>query len=130
MGDVGFDPNKSKVSDDTMGAFIRENITGEITEVPGIGPGAAKKLAASEDQITNTYQLIGKFLVLKGPDEKDHKIESAEHMEKFWYWLSEVGINAHRSAIVRAIAEKMDISYPGIYDASYYENDDDDDDDE
>merc|ERR1719222_189879 len=112
-----------------MSVFMRSNITGDITEVPGIGAGAAKRLAACEDEITNTYQLIGKFLLLKGPDGKD-KVESVEHMEKFWHWLSEVGINAHRSAIVRAIAEKMDISYPGIYDASYYEQDEDEDDDD
>ena len=42
--------------------FIRGSIAGTTTEVPGIGPAAAKKLAAGEgdEAITNTYQLIGK----------------------------------------------------------------------
>ena len=42
--------------------FIRGSIAGTTTEVPGIGPAAAKKLASGEgdEAITNTYQLIGK----------------------------------------------------------------------
>lgn len=58
----GYDPKRSRVNDDTMLDFIRGTVTGEITEVPGIGPAASKKLAAGEgdDKITNTYQLIGK----------------------------------------------------------------------
>lgn len=45
-----------------MADFVRATIKGDITEVPGIGPAAAKKLAEGEpdDQVTNTYQLIGK----------------------------------------------------------------------
>ena len=103
----------------------------DITEVPGIGPAAAKKLADAEDddeKITNTWQLMGKFLMLKGPDEDGHKVESNEHMQKFWHWMAEKGISSHRSAIVRAIAEKMNGMTPGIYDASDYVDDDDDDD--
>jgi hypothetical protein len=112
-----------------MGDFLRGAITGDITEVPGIGPAAAKKLADAEDddeKITNTWQLMGKFLMLKGPDEDGHKVESNEHMQKFWHWMAEKGISSHRSAIVRAIAEKMNGMTPGIYDASDYVDDDDD----
>ena len=37
-------------------------VTGEITDVPGIGPAAGKKLATGDgdEKVTNTYQLIGK----------------------------------------------------------------------
>ena len=65
-----------------MADFIRGTVTGDVTEVPGIGPAAAKKLACGEgdEKVTNTYQLIGKFLMLKGPDEDDNKVESMEHM--------------------------------------------------
>ena len=78
----------------------------ELTSVPGIGPATVAKLANSEideDRITNTYQLFGKFLMLKGPGhtEKEIEIDSLEHMEKFWHWLKNRGVSAHRSAIVR-----------------------------
>lgn len=49
-----------------MGDWMRGSITGDLTEVPGIGPAAAKKLAGGETDdecITNTYQLIGKVSV-------------------------------------------------------------------
>jgi len=66
------------------------------------------------------------FLSLKGPD----KVDPVEHMEKFWYWLKDQGISAHRSAVVRAIAEKMNSMMNGLYDAEAYGDDDDDDDEE
>jgi len=91
-----------------MERWRQEAITGDLTEVPGIGPKAAETLANGEgdDKITNTYQLFGKFLMLKGPDEEGRKVESFEHTEKFWYFLKSRGIASHRSAIVKAIAGK------------------------
>uniref|UniRef100_A0A6U3Z2B1 Uncharacterized protein n=1 Tax=Ditylum brightwellii TaxID=49249 RepID=A0A6U3Z2B1_9STRA len=128
----GYDPRRSKVSDDTFASFQRDALSGELTDVPGIGPAAAKKLGqigdgeTEFDRVTNTYQLIGKFLMLKGPDEDGNKVESVEHMEKFWWYLKQKGISSHRSGIVRAIAEKVNTMLPGIYDASEYEEDEDD----
>lgn len=62
----GYDPKRSRVSDDSLMDFIRAQVQGDITEVPGIGPAAAKKLADGEHDecITNTYQLIGKVSCL------------------------------------------------------------------
>jgi hypothetical protein len=122
----GYDPKRSRVNDDTMADFIRSTVTGDVTEVPGIGPAAAKKLACGEgdEKVTNTYQLIGKFLMLKGPDEDDNKVESMEHCEKFWYWLQDKGISAHRSAIVKAVACKVNGLLPGVYDPDLYDDDD------
>jgi len=122
----GYDPKRSRVNDDTMADFIRGTVTGDVTEVPGIGPAAAKKLASGEgdEKVTNTYQLIGKFLMLKGPDDDDNKVESMEHCEKFWYWLQDKGISAHRSAIVKAIACKVNGLFPGVYDPDLYDDDD------
>ena len=90
----GYDPRKSKVSDSTMETFRSDPIKGDITEVPGIGPATKEKLAEGEgdDRITNTYQLFGKFLMLKGPDIDGHKVESYEHTEKFWFFLKNKGI--------------------------------------
>lgn len=119
-----------------MQDFLRGQIKGEIQEVPGIGPAAAKRLAAGDEEserITNTFQLIGKFLMLKGAEdeESDDKapIAAGEHVNRFWHWLAEKDVKSHRSAIVQAIAEKMNQSLPGIYDAGAYDEDSDDDDD-
>jgi hypothetical protein len=123
----GYDPKRSKVSDDTLNDFLRAPLSGLLSEVPGIGPATIKKLADSElaedEKITNTFQLIGKFMMLKGPDAEGSKVESFEHMEKFWYFLQNRGISSHRGAIVRSIAEKMNTMMPGIYDADAYDDD-------
>lgn len=116
-----------------MAEFQRGKLSGDLSEVPGIGPAAIKKLAEAEnddDKITNTFQLIGRFLMLKGPDVDGNKVETREHMQKFWYFLQETGISSHRSGIVRCIAEKVNGMMPGIYDASQYDEDDDDSDEE
>jgi hypothetical protein len=108
-------------------------VTGNLEEVPGIGPAAVKKLAATDegpDKITNTYQLFGKFLMLKGPDEDDHQVDSMEHTQKFWEFLKNRGVVAHRSAIVKAIAEKASTFFNNIYNANDFASDDDDDDDD
>ena len=128
----GYDPRKSKVSDDKMEAFKNSPTDPDLLSVPGIGPAAVKKLgevAYGADRITNTYQLFGKFLMLRGPGHGDEiEISSMEHAEKFWFWLKNRGISAHRSAIVKAIAEKSSTFFQGIYDANDYEDEDDEDD--
>mmetsp|Transcript_21604 Transcript_21604/g.31953 ORF Transcript_21604/g.31953 Transcript_21604/m.31953 type:complete len:125 (+) Transcript_21604:117-491(+) len=121
----GYDPNKSKVSDDKMQDWLKSQVTDELEDVPGIGPKAAQKLAEGDESITNCYQLFGKFLMLRGPDSAEHKVESMEHAEKFWQWLKAKGISAHRSAIVKAIAEKSATFFHGIYDATEWEDEED-----
>lgn len=64
----GYDPQKSRVAEDTLADFLRAPLTGDLTEVPGIGKAAVAKLGESEEKeeaVTNTFQLIGKFLMLK-----------------------------------------------------------------
>lgn len=115
MAQQGFDPNRSATNPDKLAEFIQAPITGVLTEVPGIGPVTEKALKAAG--ISTTWALIGKYLTLKGEG-----VESVEHCDRFFYWLDEVGASkGHRSAIVQAIAQKQDITFPGIYDASIYE---------
>ena len=64
--------------------------------------------------------------MLKGTDEDGVQVDSMEHMERFWHWLKNKGIKSHRSAIVKAIGEKINSMIPGIYDASIYGEDEDD----
>jgi hypothetical protein len=112
-----------------MGDWMRSPVTGDLSQVPGIGPASIKKLSEVEDEpITNTYMLIGKFLMLKGPDEGDRKVGTVEHADRFWFFLQEAGITAHRSAIVKAVAEKVNAFIPGVYEAEEFENSEDEDD--
>ena len=85
-----------------MDAWRSAQITGNLEEVPGIGPASSKKLSESDegpDRITNTFQLFGKFLMLKGPGHGDEiMVEPVEHTQKFWEYLKNRGISSHRSA--------------------------------
>lgn len=69
----GYDPQKSRIAEDRLADFLRAPLTGDLLEVPGIGSAAISKLASGdeEDRVTNTYQLIGKFLMLKVCDVSD-----------------------------------------------------------
>jgi len=52
-----------------MAQWVNSDLHGDLQAVPGLGPAAVAKLAALEDEpITNTWMLIGKYLMLKGPD--------------------------------------------------------------
>jgi hypothetical protein len=100
----GYDPRKSKVSEDSMQAWRNSQPTDDLLEIPGIGPAAVKKLGEAmidAERITNTYMLFGKYLSLKGPDLDGHKVDIVEHNERFWHYLKIRGISAHRSAIVK-----------------------------
>ncbi|KAH7491938.1 hypothetical protein PRIC1_002591 [Phytophthora ramorum] len=122
----GYDPQKSRVAEDTLADFLRAPLTGDLTEVPGIGKAAVTKLGSSEDGedvVSNTFQLIGKFLMLKenSDDNDDGVIDCAAHCDAFWFWLKSKGITAYRSGIVMAIAEKVNTLLPGIYDAGEFQ---------
>lgn len=62
--------------------YNASEVSGDLNEVPGIGPVAEDKLAAAG--ITNTFQLIGKFLTLKEDDDV------AKHMDEFVSYLKSV----------------------------------------
>ncbi len=99
------DVGKSKVSADALAAFLASEVQEDVTSVPGIGPAAAKKLAEAvegDQAITTTYQLIGKFLTLKGKG-----VSQAEHCDAMWFWLQARGLDSHRAGIVHSIAEKV-----------------------
>ena len=107
---IGYDPARSRNNPDTLADFLRSPITGDLTEVPGIGPATAKKM--KEAGVSTTYALFGKFLMLKQED-----VQSVEHCDRFFHWLESIGTPAgFRSSVVEAVAKKMDITYPGIYD--------------
>lgn len=99
-----------------------EKVTGNLSDVPGIGPAAIKTFANDPDEttrITNTHQLIGQYLLLKGPDDDESRtgpVTIRELNQKFWYYLKAKGITAHRSAIVLAIYLKVASFFPDLSD--------------
>lgn len=56
--------------------------------MPGIAARGAEILAEGEgdDCVTNTYQLIGKFLALRGPDKDGHEVGTQAKTEQLLYY--------------------------------------------
>ena len=80
-----------------------------------MGPATIKKLNA--DGVFTTYQLFGKYLLLK-----EASVGPVEHADRFYFWLVSLDTPAgFRAGIVRAVAEKLNITYIGLYDNSLYE---------
>lgn len=112
---TAFNPQNSKVADDTLGDFVRGAVEEKLTSVPGVGP--ATETLLKEEGITSTFQLIGKFLSMK-----DEGVESVEHCERFYQWLIHIGTPAgFRAGIVHSIAEKVNVLLPGVYNVDLYE---------
>ena len=91
-----------------MQVWLSSEITETVTQVPGIGPANADKLAAND--VTTTHQLLGKYLSLRG-----RRFTQQEHNNYFMEWLQSIGINSHREGITYAIAEKLSVLLPTAY---------------
>jgi len=111
----GYHPNRSQVGGNKLMEFLRAEVTENILEVPGIG--RVSKIALESAGVYTTYQLIGKYLSLKGPG-----VSPIEHADRFWFWLKSVGTaNGTRGGVVRCIAEKVNILLPNTYCSEAYE---------
>ena len=51
-------------------------------------------------------------------------VESVEHMDRFFFWLESISFPANfRCGVALAVAEKLTLSFPELYDGSVYEID-------
>jgi hypothetical protein len=101
--------SKSTISVKTQVRFIRKTLCGDfkIDNIPNIGPKTIEKLRAIG--ITTSFQLMAKFLSLKGEG-----VSPREHCDLFLAWLAEVGINGNRNNIVVAVSEKCSVLFTGL----------------
>ena len=73
--------------------FLSRHISGDLEEIPGIGPANKKILQAVG--FSNTYQLIGKFLILESGSNTNEM--------RFYKWLKQIRVNAGRILIDMSI---------------------------
>lgn len=94
-----------------MNIWLKEAISGELTQIPGIGDVNANHLRNCSENITSSYQLMGKFLLMRGMSSTQ-----VEQCDRFFAWLKDsAGIHYGRNSIVQAVATKMNIFFPGLY---------------
>jgi hypothetical protein len=99
----------SSISSKTQAAFIRKEFCGDLLQdnIPGIKEVAIETLRIAG--ITTTFQLIAKFLSLKGIG-----VSPREHCKLFFAWLKSIGINSNRKNILMAIADKCSVLFSGL----------------
>jgi hypothetical protein len=97
----------SALKDSTMAQWLASPISGDLKDVPGVGPAGIEKFKANG--IQNTHQLIGQFLLFKGDD-----LNTQDHLDLFYKWLADIGISAHRAGVVWSVAEKVSTFLPGL----------------
>ena len=111
----GYNPSRSRNDPAKLAQFIQAPITGDLEEIPGLG--RVNKAKMNAEGVSTTYQLFGKFLMLK-----DEGVDSVELCNRFWYWLETIETPpGYRGSIVQAVACKLDVTYPGLYDSSRYD---------
>lgn len=98
------------VKDDALSAFLAATVEPALTSIPLVAEGNKAKFVAAG--VTNTFQVIGKFMMLYGEE-----LTTQQHCDLFWTWLKEdVKIPASMcSAITLCIAKKADNMMPGLF---------------
>lgn len=135
-----FRPQDSKVKKEALADFLSAEIGSDLKTVPNVGPATQRILngvsititSPNSDivlsGITNTYSLIGIFLLFKNSADLDSagqpvELDPVEHVQRFYSWLQSIGTPAgFRAGIVHSIAQKVDLAFPGIYDVSAYDD--------
>ena len=85
--------------------WINSLVTGELKDVPGVKQKIKRIML--QNGVSNTWQLIGKFLSFKGPE-----VSIVDNCEKFLQWLTEIGVSqGHRTRIVYALMEKLNVMF-------------------
>jgi len=118
MSEKPFHPADSRVPEDAKNDFVHSPTTCALTDIPAIGPAAARLLEAAG--IHTQYQLIAKFLSLKD----SASVSPIEHVERFFIWYKSVvhgpGHN-NRAGTVHCIVSKVQLKYPELnYNPSVY----------
>lgn len=109
----GYHPYLSIVTKEELQKWLTAPLIEDITQIPGVDQKCAHALSVSTaagDGITTSFQLLGVFLLCKGLG-----VKAAENCSRFHAWLLAKGITNNASTIVKAVAEKCNKMFPGIY---------------
>merc|ERR1712070_223190 len=91
-----FTPEKSRISEERLDRWRNEEISGDLEQIPGIGPSTVSAL--QEQGIITSFQLIGHFLRLIDADGV------LPACDKFKQFLGDCGTpKSYRDTIVLAV---------------------------
>ena len=102
-----FNGRITRMSDERCDEWLRQDLTGDLLgdRVPCLGAANAAALSRGPANITTTYQLMGKYLSLRGEDTTQ-----LQQLDAFKGWLEGAGVRVHESeTIVAAVGAKMNV---------------------
>jgi hypothetical protein len=102
-----------------MNEWLNEEIDGDLTTVPGIGPAFAKKL--NEAGVYSVHHLIGKYMaetVYDAEEDGSLTMDVYSTNQVFFEFLRTAGISSTRSGIVNAINRKVAASFTAYNDST------------
>ena len=115
-----FNYTATDISVETRNAFVLETNITELAsvqeselpdmQIPGIKDKTVKILKNCPDKITTTHHLLVKFLMLKKPGMTEQ-----QHCDAMWDWLKTIGIDWHRSGIIKCLAAKINTFLPDAF---------------
>ncbi len=111
-----YNPFAADFSKETLEAWLKEPLSEDIKNIPGVDYKTANLLSISSpagDGISTSFQLLGVFLLCKGLG-----VQTSENCDRFHAWLKAKGVTSRTSTIVKACAEKCNVFFPGIYDGT------------
>ena len=118
--DITYDPAKSHVAEDALTAFVQHADIMDLETVPGIGAVHAKTLRESKIpdtlKIDTGYALVGIYLALAEPNTTQQS-----HCDRFVKFLHHHGVKGNLHTICSAVANRVAIAFPAIYDKSYWD---------
>jgi hypothetical protein len=113
---MSFNPSKSVISEKSLVDFICSATYSQIVKVPGIGATTARALAECDPPVSNVYQLMGLYLTFRG-----QSVSQEKWCQSMFDFLVKAGSQKHWAAsITHALAEKLNLYYPGLYDANTF----------
>jgi len=102
------------MSHQQIAAFIVSPVTGNILEVPGVTEESRQIL--QKIGVVSSYQLFGMYLSAQGDGADKTEITKAFHAR-----LNEIRYPFDLiTTCVQAVGEKLNISFPGVYDSALY----------
>ena len=102
-----YDGATTQINESTCAEFIIADVSGDLIDVPGVGKTAVK--AISDAGASNTFALLGKFLMLR-----KEGMTGQAHQNAMAQYLKDIKVNSHRSDVVYSCSEKLRSLFPKL----------------
>ena len=110
-------PELSHLGDNELITWLSTAKLDDLKVIPGLGMKTEEALKSytqnCENPITSAYALVGLFINMK-----QAHMGRIDHINMFYDFLKKAGVHGSIHTIIRAVAERAKLTFPGLYDHS------------